>query len=189
MAAAAHVRQRTMSYDFWIQASNPRWHTSTDPGATTLDEAVESVFPSDTEDAFVVWRHVYVPLGYKYDVGTILRDVIEMVRVLLGSESGDWRVTWPSNTFAATWRFEWAGDRLVVVASEWIQVVGDTEGLLRERPTIRLGRLEFVQEWRSILERTHEALVGGGCLPTAIPDLALLSETVRQMRGHGALYR
>jgi hypothetical protein len=34
-----------MSYHFWIQASRPRSQSSVDSDATTIDEAVESVFP------------------------------------------------------------------------------------------------------------------------------------------------
>ena len=178
-----------MSTEFWIQASCPRWHRSVDPDAATIDEAVESVFSSETEDALIVWRHVYIPLSYKYDVGTILRDVLQMIRELLATESGEWQVDWPSNTFGARWHFKWEGDRLVVTASEWRSVVGDTEDLLRSRSVLQIGKLEFVCEWKALIERVQAALLGGGYTPGEFPELEQLTTTMGDIVGYGVLYR
>lgn len=178
-----------MSTDFWIQASCPRWQTPRKVEGLTIDEAIEAVFPRDTEDALVVWRHVYIPLSYKYDVGTILRDVLQMVRELLASDSGEWQVDWPSNTFGARWHFRWTGERLVVTSLEWRSVVGDTEELLRERSTLEIGRSEFVFEWKALLERARDALIGAGYTFETLPELERLVETVRNIAGYGVLYR
>ncbi len=178
-----------MSVYFWIQASCPRWQGSVDPDATTIDEAVESVFMRNTEDALIVWQHVYIPLSYKYDVGTILRDVLHMVRELLSSDAGEWQVDWPSNTFGARWHFKWEEERLVVTASEWRSVVGDTEDLLRKRSILEIGKAEFISEWKAVLERVHTALSDAGYVSTTIPELDELSETISRIPRHGVLYR
>lgn len=178
-----------MSTDFWIQASCPRWQTPRELEVSTVDEAIEAVFPRDTEDAFVVWRHVYIPLSYKYDVGTILQDVLQMVGKLLAADSGEWQVDWPSNTFGARWHFKWAGERLVVTSSEWRSVVGDTEDLLRGRSVLEMGKSEFVFEWKALLERVRDALIGAGYTFDALPELEPLVETARNIPGYGVLYR
>jgi len=178
-----------MNVNFWIQASCPRWKGSVDPDATTIDEAVESVFTRNTEDALIVWQHVYIPLSYKYDVGTILRDVLQMIRELLATDAGEWQVDWPSNTFGARWHFKWEEDRLVVTALEWRSVVGDTEELLRKRSIVEIGKQEFISEWKAILERVHTALSGAGYALKTIPELEPLAETISRIPRPGVLYR
>ena len=178
-----------MSNEFWIQASCPRWQGSVDPDATTIDEAVESVFPLNTEDALIVWRHVYIPLSYKYDVGTILPDVLQMIRELSNAESGEWQVAWPSNTFGASWHFTWEGDRLVVTAREWRSIVGDTEDLLRKRSILEIGKLEFISEWKALLERVHSALSGAGYTAKIIPEFEQLAVAIGDIQQSGRLYR
>ncbi|WP_437780388.1 hypothetical protein [Sorangium sp. So ce1097] len=178
-----------MSTEFWIQASCPRWQMPRDLEVSTVDEAIEAVFHRGTEDAFVVWRHVYIPLSYKYDVGAILQDVLQMVGELLAADSGEWQVDWPSNTFGARWHFAWAGERLVITASEWRSVVGDTEELLRRRSVLEIGKSEFVFEWKALLERVRDALIGAGYTFDALPELERLVEALRRIVGYGALYR
>lgn len=177
-----------MSTEFWIQASCPRLRTAKDPCALSIDEAVESVFPRETENAVIVWRHVYIPLSYKYDVGTILRDVLQMIQEL-SADSGQWEVEWPSNTFGAHWHFKWEGDSLVVTASEWRSVVGDTEELLRSRSTIQIGKSEFVCEWKALLERVQTALLKGGYVPELVPELLQLAATIGKIERYGVLYQ
>ncbi|XYH95615.1 hypothetical protein ACMHYB_48745 [Sorangium sp. So ce1128] len=132
---------------------------------------------------------MYIPLSYKYDVGTILQDVLRMVGELLAADSGEWQVDWPSNTFCARWHFRWAGERLVVTSSEWRSVVGDTEELLRGRSVLEIGKSEFVFEWKALLERARDALVGAGYTFDTLPELERLVEVVRSIAGYGVLYR
>lgn len=136
-----------------------------------------------------MWRHVYIPLSYKYDVGMILLDVIRMVRELLASESGEWQVDWPSNTFGCRWHFRWEDECLIVTSSEWRSVVGGTEELLRGRPILQIGKSEFVFEWKALLERVRDALVGAGFTSSALPELERITETERAIAEYGVLYR
>jgi hypothetical protein len=178
-----------MSTEFWIQASCPQWQGAIDPDATTIDEAVESVFSRNTEDALIVWRHGYIPLSYKDDVGTILRDVLQMIRELSAADSGQWQVDWPSNTFATRWHLMWGGDRLVVNAAEWRSIVGDTEELLRKRSVVEIGKAEFISEWKALLERVHTALSRAGYTSKTIPELAQLTATIDCIQQYGVLYQ
>lgn len=178
-----------MSTEFRIQAGCPRSVKTVDPDAATIDEAVESVFLLDTEDAILVWQLVHIPLGYKYDVGTCLRDIVAMVKALLSAESGEHYVDFPSNTFGARWRLEWKVDRLVVSALDWRVVVGGVEDLLRERSVVSLGKSEFICEWKALLERVYCALVGAGYSASKICEIEDLKSVVDQMPEYGVLYR
>ncbi len=178
-----------MSTEFWIQAGRPRWHACDDPLVETIDEAVENMFEAVTEDAFIVWQHIYVPLGYKYDIGTILTQILWMVSELTSKESGECKVVWPSNTFCWDWHLRWSGESLVVTASDWRAVVGHTEELLRARPVVQIEKTEFLCEWKALLERVHEALIAGGGTIAASPGCALLGATIAKIPRYGQLYQ
>lgn len=178
-----------MSSQFWIQVGSPRWHGQVESDATSLDEAVDSVFLRDTEDALIVWNHVYIPLSYKYDVAIILLDVIAMIETLLDNEAGEWQIDWPSNTFLARWNFKWKREDLVVTALQWLSVVGDTEEILRGRPALSIGKMEFVCEWKALLERVHVALLGAGFSACSFSEIERLGSTISRIPSYGILYR
>lgn len=178
-----------MSTEFWIQAGCPRSTSPDQRSATTIDEAVEHLFLRETEDAIIVWRHVHIPLSYKYDVGTILTDVLTMVDTLLATDSGEWQVDWPANTFAARWRFAWNAGHLVVTATEWRSVVGDTEPLLRARSRLEIEKISFVCEWKMVLVRVHEALRDSVYASKDLGWATWLESTIGRIPAWGALYR
>jgi hypothetical protein len=177
-----------MTSNFWIQASNPCWTGVATTEVVTLDEAIESSFPRETEDAILVWSNVYIPLSYKYDISTIIVDVLRMLEQLVTVSQGSWSVEWPSNTFAARWELSWQGEHLTVEASSWRSVVGDTEALLRARPRLELERTEFVREWKELLRTVAMALEAAGYRPDNLPELHHLSSLTQSIVGNGRLY-
>ena len=177
-----------MSTDFLIQASCPTWTMSADPVDQTLCDAVQTVFPLDTEVALVVWRHVYVPLGYKYCVSFLVDDIIAMIERLTASSEGNWQLTWPSNEFAADWRFEWSGEQLRI-RSTWHSVVGGTEEMLNQRSEIHLGRQEFLAEWKKLLLTVDDALSAAGYTEATLPRTANLKRAIADLGTIGKLYR
>jgi hypothetical protein len=174
--------------DFWIQAGQPRWQGPADPADDTLDGAIETIFVRNTEDLILVWHHIYVPLSYKYDVATMLMDILNMLITLQAEDKGSCSVEWPSNTFAARWDLSWEGDRLGV-AADWRNVVGDTEGLLRACPSLTLEKSHFVREWKLVLERVAAALQGAGYSSERIPALDQLVRVAASIDQRGILYR
>jgi hypothetical protein len=69
-----------MSRESWIQAGCPRNTAEHDRDDEDLCEAVETVFPLEAECMVMVWSGVYIPLSYKYDLGVMLADIIEIMR-------------------------------------------------------------------------------------------------------------
>lgn len=178
-----------MTSNFWIQASNPSSVDVTSEDASTLEEAIESIFPRETEDAILVWSNVYIPLSYKYDLSTIVVDVLNMLQQLLASEDGEWSVEWPSNTFAMRWQLTWKGEQLSIRISNLRSVVGDTEALLIQRPELVLNRAEFLREWKSVLDTITLSLKSAGYTVTQIPELVRLASVAATIHGKGRLYR
>jgi len=178
-----------VSAQFWIQASNPRWQKPAEETASCLAEAIEEAFPLNAENAFVVWHNIYVPLSYKYDVSLMMRDALWILGELLDEESGSVDVDWPSNTFAARWQLVWKAATLTITCLEWRCVVGETEKMLRLKPIVSMRKMDFVFEWKALLERVLDALNGAGFTVAAVPELSGLIERIREIDEHGMLYR
>ncbi|HHR2550667.1 TPA: hypothetical protein ACSY39_10840 [Listeria monocytogenes] len=54
--------------NFFIQANTPQKTGVFESDDYDLSTAIETIFPMLTEDAILVWNHIYVPLSYKYDI-------------------------------------------------------------------------------------------------------------------------
>lgn len=176
-----------VSSDFWIQSSCPRWVATASPDDGNVSEAIQTVFPMTTEVALLVWRHIYVPLGYKYCVSFLVDDVVEMIHRLSANQMGSWRVEWPSNEFAGTWSFEWDAGQLRV-QSEWRAVVGGTEQLLQARSELQMGLRPFLCEWTKLLMTVADALTGAGYTDEMLPDFGRLKDAIVRAGGVGAIY-
>ena len=57
---------------FYIQTSNPYIANKTNADDNKLSEAIESIFPMDTEELILFWNHVGIPLSYKYDISYMI---------------------------------------------------------------------------------------------------------------------
>ena len=176
-----------MDYRFTLQASNPHVRTVHDAGDTNLADAIQTVFPLETESAILCWNWIHIPLSYKYDWSMMIDDVLGLVDVMLSEHSGNRVIQWPSNTFASTWRIGWTAE-MTTVEAEWISVSGDTEAILAERPRVVLGSPEFISEWKRPLEVILSALLSAG-YDTTLEGMERLRTTVSRIGGRGVLYR
>lgn len=135
---------------FSIQLSSPRCNDEPPLDADTLTELIEDMFLHETEDAYVNWNGVRIALNYKYDVSTIIPEIVTMLDALLEQDRGTSVIEWPSSSFRGTWYLSWSGGQLTV-KSDWMQVAGRVESALRT-----VGRLEvsvdaFVAEWSELV--------------------------------------
>jgi hypothetical protein len=176
-----------MAVEFVIQASNPRALRACDSGDQSLSDAIQTIFPLDTEWAFLAWNQVFVPLGYKYDVSMMVEDIILLLEQMLSDEQGARTIHWPSNTFSAVWDVAWKDDAMTVSA-KWDCVVGGVEPLLSSRPSVSVPKAEFLAEWKSLLATTERAISSAGYTGDQIPDLIRLRNVIGKLPGHGALY-
>jgi hypothetical protein len=173
--------------NFWIQASNPKSLSVINEEDLSIYDALQTVFPLITEDAYLVWHHVHIPLGYKYDVSVIITEALDMIEALKRGDSGEIAVTWPSNTFRVDWQIRWNGATLQIDA-KWENVVGFTESLLSARPTLTIGKDEFISEWKQLLGVALKALTDAGYRDEQLVDLPRLRRIHDEIRNPGILY-
>jgi hypothetical protein len=177
-----------MATEFIIQSSNPRSESACDPDDASLSDAIQTVFPMDTEDMLIVWNGIYVPLSYKYDVSLMTDDILDLCSDIIAAAEGYRRICWPSNTFAAVWDIRWGSD-IVTVQTQWNRVVGGTEALLVARSCISIPREDFLAEWKRPLEIVADALRKAGYTQKQIPRVAFLDDIITKLPDHGHLYR
>ena len=170
-----------MGLVFAIQASCPRSLLQRSADDENLGMAIETVFPLETEIAFVVWNSIYVPLSYKYDVSILTEQVLWLHDQLMAAEEGKLLFDWPSNTFATRWTVAWKGDALRI-DSRWSGVRGGLLDLLNGQPTVEIGRQAFFAEWRALLERVDGALRRAGYDANNLPEMSCLTAFPRRER-------
>lgn len=176
------------AYRFAVQASNPRSLTAFDTDDQSLSDAIQTVFPLETEYALIVWNWVYIPLSYKYDISMMAEDLIKLIELMFSKESGSRTIQWPSNTFASTWSVEWNNETTTVKA-EWDCVLGETEPVLATKPIILLRTADFINEWKRLLETVGEALTAAGYTPEHLVGMRSLNEVIGRISHYGILYR
>ena len=74
---------------FLIQSGNPLWSPPDELAAEYLSEAIEAIFPMDTEDAVMIWGDESVSLSYKYDMSVIIEGALFMLEALTAENSGE----------------------------------------------------------------------------------------------------
>jgi hypothetical protein len=169
--------------------------STTGAGSRVIDEedeslcdALQTIFPMDTEDAYMVWNWIHVPLGYKYTFSFMVEDVLMILEQLMKHESGELTNCWPVQELRADWHMKWQGDT-VEIRAQWETAPGFTEELLRARPMLIMNKGAFISEWKQVLGVILEALTQAGYHETQLRNLAKLREIHAAIREPGILYR
>ncbi|WP_028580708.1 hypothetical protein [Desulfogranum japonicum] len=173
---------------FSIQISNPSSCKNVLDFADNLEDAIESLFYIDTEDAVMNWNGVRLPLSYKYDISVICEDIIGMLESIVDNEKGELFIEWPSNTFRTDWSLKWEGDSLDCKSS-WFDVSGNIENILNCSGVITLDKTDFVSEWAGLLKKIMECLFKAGYTADLINSLERMSKILKKIPKNGRLYR
>lgn len=172
---------------FVIQVSNPRMLGAYNSEARSLSDALQEVFPMATEDVYLGWGPVPIPLNYKYDVSLMAEGAVNLIEAMLGSTTGAWSIGWPSNTFDCTWDVVWADGR-VEVRTSWRNVnVPFVDELNRVGP-LSSDCEQFIAEWKALFELLYRALTEAGYRESQIRKLENLGTLARALPKRGVLY-
>ena len=122
--------------------------------ASDLSGAVEVIYAPCTEDAILFWNRVPVRISYRYDLSVLLDDLVPLIGQVVGDDEGSEETRWASNTFSAVWQMGWDYDQ-IRISSYWRAVAGSYEELLNSRSTVEVPRMDFLGEWRPLLDRVR----------------------------------
>jgi hypothetical protein len=162
---------------FRIIANRSKNNAAYDSGDTKLADAIYTIYPLEAEDALLFWGDERITLSYRYDIGTIIDDLLEMVFALCGNSTGEWSVAWPSNTFAGNWHFTWS-ENMLRIAAEWREEFGASDYLINNNLLV-IEKDLFLGEWKSITDRLLVDLSECGYTCDNILDMKLLIEASR----------
>lgn len=174
--------------DFWIQASSPECTSEFDEEDQTLSDAIQTVFPMMTERAIMVWKSIYIPLCYKYDISCMMDDILSVLEKLRSHSSGTISIHWASNTFANIWNIVWFEDT-VTIQPKWGSVLGHTEEILNSKGSVTLPKLTFISEWKKILFNVISALIESGYNKEGLPGMGRLIFEYNAIGSQGLLYQ
>ncbi|MFG2336647.1 hypothetical protein [Streptomyces yangpuensis] len=120
--------------------------------ATDMADAVGEMYPSEGEDAVLVWNLVPVRLSYGHDLAVLLDDLVPLLEEIRRPGFSNTEVFWGSDTFSAEWGIVREGDSLRIRAS-WHSMLGGYESLLAERGDAVVPVWDFIGEWAKVLRR------------------------------------
>lgn len=172
---------------FYIQVSNPTFINKVDEEDENLWDVIESIFPFYNEKAFFVWNNIYIPICYKYDIGIMMNDILEMLDNLLNKEEGELSISWPSDSFSSTWELVWNTD-LLIIDSKWTSVNGCISEKLNEENIIKMNKKSFINEWKKLLQIIKCSILDAGYRDFLIVGLDKLIYIESEICGFGELY-
>jgi len=173
---------------FSVQAGNPKRSEHHAENYDSMSEAVEKAFDFYSENATVFWNDCYFRLCYKYEISTLLDDLMLLLEMLLTETEGHEVFNWGIDTFDASWTMDWSSDWLRVT-SEWKAVSGPCLSRLRSQPTIEVSKIDFVCEWRRLLTTVLEGLRHCGYTETNLPEMEKLCELLSRIPEDGIHYK
>ena len=173
---------------FCIQASNPKFQNITDYNDESLSEAIESVFPLNTEHAILMWNHISIPLSYKYDISYMVNDILIIIKAIQTQNVGKMKIQWLPDTFRSDWLIEWNSDE-VLIDAQWECTIGHLENILNKRNNIRLSKVDFINEWKEILGVLIRGLKHCGYDKLKIKGMKELVEQYEKIKESGIFYK
>lgn len=173
---------------FSIQASNPKFKTSEKIKEKHLSEAVESIFPLNTESAIISWNHIAIPLSYKYDISYMLTDILLLIGDIQNKDNGKKIVRWLPDTFRCNWMVEW-DDKWINIDTYWECTVGHLEEILNKKSDICIDKFVFLGEWKQVLGIVIEGLVVCGYNKEELEGMTELIEKYEKIGELGILYK
>lgn len=175
--------------NFHIQVSNPIFLYSPSEIVSDLAEAIQVVFPMETEKAFIVWNYTYIPLGYKYDLSVIIDDILPMLSELISQEEGSYRFFFGSDTFNAEWDLSWY-DRKLYISAKWNNLAGN----LVDFALSNCNKLEtkidvFLSEYKKLFQQLSIAIEKSEISIVEQESYKLMLELQTYIKNFGCLYQ
>lgn len=174
--------------NFYIQTSNPYILNRTNVHDNKLSEAIESVFPMDTEELILFWNHVGIPLSYKYDISYMIDDILMSLRHIQVQKGGELLIHWLPDTFRADWKLEWSGEMIFIYAN-WESLKGDLQKVLVNSKKVEILKKEFISEWKMLLKILISALKKNGYDRLIKNQYNELVKSFNDIKEYGILYR
>ncbi len=146
---------------FSIQAGKPKFQISNGITAEDLSEAIQIIFPMETDDASINWNGTFISMSYKYDLSVMIDDLLPLLLSVQVSDEGQYRVHFGSNTFNTEWQISWKSDELLLNA-HWEENFEDLNLVEKNCSRLKISRTTFLKEWNGVLENLRQSVESSG---------------------------
>jgi hypothetical protein len=146
---------------FKIQISNPISLSVHTTESMNLEDAIELVFPLETEFLILIWNNIFIPLTYKYDISLMVLDFIKIINFLRDNNKSELEIFWPSSTFVSIWKIK-RYEKVIRINSKWTAVNGKVENLLNSLNENEIQSSEFEEEIMKLIIFINSALIKSG---------------------------
>lgn len=173
---------------FYIQTGNPYIANGTNADDNKLSEAIESIFPMNTEELILFWNHVGIPLSYKYDISYMIDDILIILQRMQSEQKGELLIHWLPDTFRADWKLEWSRE-MISINANWENLKGDLQSVLVNSKKVEVLKKEFMSEWKMLLKILINALEKNGYNQRIRHQYDNLVEVFNNIEKYGVLYQ
>ncbi|MBE9117232.1 hypothetical protein IQ249_15130 [Lusitaniella coriacea LEGE 07157] len=175
--------------NFCIQVSNPVFLYSPNEIASDLAEAIQVIFPMETEKVFIVWNCIYIPLSYKYDISVIIDDILPMLSDVTNKKKGSYRVFFGSDTFNAEWNLSWY-DESIYISAKWNNLAGNLVDLALSNCSKLETKIEiFLSEYKKLLQQLSIAVEKSELSIVEQESYKLMLDLQASIKNYGSLYQ
>ena len=173
--------------NFYIQAGIPiitRTHSLEDH---TLSDAIETVFPMNTENMILYWNHIPISLSYKYDLAYMFPDILDLFEAFSLTSKGEMCIQWLPDTFRSNWILKWRSNNSEI-ETHWENVVGNVQELLNRHNQVKIPIDAFMCEWKKVFNNIICGLVSCGYSQSDLQDFERFAKIYYSIPRQGVLY-
>jgi hypothetical protein len=144
-----------------IELGNPKVLLINEYESMNLEDAIEAIFPLETNNLVLTWNNIPIQLNYKYDISIMVYDFISIVKFIQFNGTNELEFQWASNTFASLWKLT-KKDRIINIKTKWYVTNGNIENLLNNvsENEIKIKKLE--NEIKKLLFFLYKSLKKSG---------------------------
>jgi hypothetical protein len=160
---------------FQLLISNPIALKDMDAEDSTVNEALQTIYPSTKESAvYMKWNNYILQMNLTAEIADVFSDIIKMMEALVNQQ--EFSIHWGSNVFFATWKFA-VDDSLLKINAEWTSLrgAGETLSEIKKVPNhLTINKSDFIKEWLELLRMIKQDLLKAGYTHEMIEDLYVL---------------
>lgn len=139
-----------------------------------IAEALETIYVNKP-NLLLIWNGIEIKMSFAYDFSAIMYDLKKMFNELR-LNSKEFKIYWGSSSFFCQWNFS-VDKNIISIFSYWTSVVGDINSLRKdENNQIKIGKNEFLNEWKKLLFILEEDLRFSGYSEKNLEDYSFLTD-------------
>jgi hypothetical protein len=171
---------------FNIQVSNPEFLVCEGLVVDDVFDALEYIFIENTERCIFFYSHQPLSIDYKYDMGSVLNDFLELIIQLSSMKHGEYAVGGSSNGFMYLWRLKYF-DKVHIALEDDTAIHFGHIPIHRKAMSIPIE--DFLSEWKSLFIFVIKVIDLSGIKMSSIVEYDAIKSVILRIDELGFFYR